>query len=687
MDHSDCAGLPDGATCVARCKVGHFVWPGAGVLCVEGTWLVTGSCMLSGVDAAQVPIAVQLTLLLGVSTRIFSVDGSSSESGSSDWAHEGRNAVAISISRVLNLSLAQVQIEILALARDLPRDARQLRDEPVRTWKLRIFVAPDAPVSLWDKHVLAGTMLAALLGEQGLAFALSEELSTRGLPADGLHIEAMDQMAATVVEGYAMPLPQWLLGEWSACDTACGSKGYRQRSAICPLGSSAACEEADGPPPALEGVCEQVCEESETEAGFIAAVIAASCCCGCVLRLICKWCFRRCCRPRDEGQIFIRALHGISASYRVVRPATEAIKSGTVSKAFSRGGCSSKACPSEVKLDLEMGMESKKVRVIWDFDVSRASKLIGSQASGQETSDSGCFQRDSGSLRMMADNSIAASKRSAWSLGAVTTTTTLVTIDPCAFAGSFEEDPIVCHTTISVDTAATAKLAFVAGDRVEYYSKTHDRWLTAVVFKTTPISASASCPLRVVYDIKVGPTRQLRRDVLLEDLRLLLLPSEAVEQLDRSEVGIWRTARLAATQRAGFTTFGYSVLLSHGDNAGSGVEVVPATELRRRFAVGEAVEVYRGPEFGWLSGCVADISCSGLRGDTDAKEPRLRVQLSEAHTEAEDDVWAPAHLVRRRVREVATPTPTGGFKNKESFCSHCVRAPSTRLGHAPDVAI
>lgn len=628
--------------------------------------------MPSGVEAARVPIAVQVVLLLRVSAQM-SVEERlfGSPTSSRGWSLEGHDVVALSIGQVLKLPPVHIQIEILKLERVYPRGVRRLVDELDSTWKLRMVVVPNLSASPSDEDRLADVVLTALLGERGLAFALSEALAVQGLSADGLRVEALDQRSAAVVENYAMPLPRWLSGEWSVCDASCTPQHRRHRDVICPLGSSAACELVDGPQPVLHAVCDTVCDGNGSNAGFVAAVMAASACSCCSLALVCAWCFRKC-RPKDEGTISIQELHGISASYRVVRPTTEASKSGTLAKAYA-WGVSSRADVPEGKVDLEMGMGSKKVRVIWDFDASQASKYIGSQGVDLEIS-ANVSQRDSGTLRMMADKSVADSKQSGSlvhpildgeSLGVLTTTTALPTTDPCAFNGSWENDEVVCHATVSADEAATAKLAYVAGDRVEYFSKTHHRWLPATVSKTMPLPATSGSPLRIVYDVKIGPSGQLRRDVVLDELRLPLCPSETVE---RHEAGAWRPARLASTQRAGFTTFGYAVLPSNCDEASSGAEIVPAAEIRRRFVVGEAVEIYQGPELGWLSGCVGDVSSSGSEAVADHLQ--LRVLLSEPQREDDAELLVPAHLARRRVREGVTPAPTGGFESEEHFCSH-----------------
>ena len=160
------------------------------------------------------------------------------------------------------------------------------------------------------------------------------------------------------------------------------------------------------------------------------------------------------------------------------------------------------------------------------------------------------------------------------------------------------------------------------GSIVEYYSCHHDQWCLAVVslaaLHTEPLGTESF--VAVIYNVTIGRSKQQRFDVDLRLLRKPLEPHDSVEVRDPSSCA-WRGAEVL---KATYTDVGRSYIL--GLDAAGGARVpVPATWVRRRFAKGSVVSVYRGPEDGWVSGLLQDPSSSSQTACSDMAVSSLPV--------------------------------------------------------------
>lgn len=149
------------------------------------------------------------------------------------------------------------------------------------------------------------------------------------------------------------------------------------------------------------------------------------------------------------------------------------------------------------------------------------------------------------------------------------------------------------HEDSEAPESLVALPAYRQDEEVEYFSRTHMCWLPA----SARISeAKEGEPEACTYDVLINTSGQRRLDVPLELLRPPLLPEEPVEVFSRRYGGTWLPATVSSCHRSASTTLGYQVRL---DGVGAPMDNVPASRLRRRFLVGEAVTLYCGPKYGW----------------------------------------------------------------------------------------
>lgn len=137
------------------------------------------------------------------------------------------------------------------------------------------------------------------------------------------------------------------------------------------------------------------------------------------------------------------------------------------------------------------------------------------------------------------------------------------------------------------------------GETLEYLSTTHGQWLMAHVTSAT-YNVTQNC---MVYDVKVGIRQQLRRDVPLKLLRVPLRDGELVELFSMRRGGTWVNAIISSAQFA--QTKGYRATL---EDEGIEMPDLPGIRIRRRFAKGDHVDVYGGPDRGWMTTVVAGVA-------------------------------------------------------------------------------
>lgn len=137
--------------------------------------------------------------------------------------------------------------------------------------------------------------------------------------------------------------------------------------------------------------------------------------------------------------------------------------------------------------------------------------------------------------------------------------------------------------------------AYDDNQAMEYWSATTKRWVRSTL---RTFARRGQGPPIFVYSIVVA--EQVRLDVPLDTIRRPLEAWESLEVFSQRNGGEWLPARVEGHQVASATKLGYRVRLIAEDGAlGAVLERAPSARLRRRFAGGAKVEVYRGSVRGW----------------------------------------------------------------------------------------
>ena len=223
----------------------------------------------------------------------------------------------------------------------------------------------------------------------------------------------------------------------------------------------------------------------------------------------------------------------------------------------------------------------------------------------------------------------------------------------------------------NLESMSTVQLAYREGAEVEYFSSTHQKWFLGTV-SLEALGDGDDRLVRVIYNVRVGLTRQLRHDVGLELLRIPLREGDLVE------VGEWHlqrgaVARITKIHRLPMNRH-YEVLLESEQMR----QVVAGNLLRRHFPLGSAVFAYRGQDRGWVRGLVherlferPDENHADTTEQTHAA-PRRKGVLPCVVV----DVAAQNHTVRS-LHELAISFPdTKGDMTTECVASHLVHSTS-----------
>ncbi|CAK0875763.1 unnamed protein product [Prorocentrum cordatum] len=198
--------------------------------------------------------------------------------------------------------------------------------------------------------------------------------------------------------------------------------------------------------------------------------------------------------------------------------------------------------------------------------------------------------------------------------------------------------------------------AYNFGENVEYFSKSHNKWVSARVtgnnyFNKSPLDIDRRFEAKFVCTIGRGV--QERRDVPMALLRTI--PSEAQPVSVFSGHGLkgkWFPASVHGLTTASQTTIGYTIKYDEGDLDGNESKVVagvPAKHLRSRFPEFARVQVYRGPCLGWEDAVVVRQKQDE---DGPARQPHEE-EPTDSELESDSDGSA------RHERTETEPMPTG----------------------------
>jgi len=211
-------------------------------------------------------------------------------------------------------------------------------------------------------------------------------------------------------------------------------------------------------------------------------------------------------------------------------------------------------------------------------------------------------------------------------------------------AGGWGLDPIVVSPLNQIMLPDSAYLLYDNGADVEYFSTTNWSWLRGSLKVTASAPEVDGGAIQVAYHVTVtlGQGRyQVRDNAVPATLRAPFRTDEPVEVFSRRRGGEWVPGRVHGRHNFASTSLGYCVRLQGGDGAVPMViDHVPPHRVRRRFAPGSKVEVYRGLALGWRRARVADgaaavaahEAAAAANGLVGAESPDLMMQLTPRST-------------------------------------------------------
>lgn len=657
-DHSNCTGLRNGAICVMRCQEGFTKDVSASdILCSGGAWKVPGACLVLGAKVRRVR-AIQVAMQLGSVLPKGTSSGGTVVSITWALAHKALILTAVSITIGYDPSNVQIDIVQIVIKRsgrrlssgdawaegEFDRNLQATNDMAGSDFEVRVTVltneTSNASVSTLanDIHAsLAGTSTAPGSGTSGGFLAnLVATVQEAGLEAPA-GLAVLGTTPPVVVENYAVAVAQWLAGGWNPCSAVCG-QGTAARPVQCSTGEDLNCQADAGVRPVAEAVCvdftgcafDATCpfghgkDLSCTGQRVLVAVIVSIASAGCFALLF--WRLRRGCRAPQDGSVNLGiGADRLHASWRIYKPGKSDAGTGDdgEANAITKDG---------------------KTHVVWDVEAPDVQKWMANQGKqmhiAQGSADSlPRLPRVSSASRMEEDDD--ALERQIDSLAHFCATgldeAESQALGPrlslwrrnSRLSGLSLEAVLV---NSSPATGPILKTAYADGERVEYFSKTLGRWLFGLVHVATR-KGDQQTQMSTRYDVELIPSAQQRLDVGLAALRLPFKLGEPVELYARRHGGEWLPGAIAAPLPTTGAVPAYRVEL---DGARAALEGVAALRLRRRFLVGDVVEVFCGPASGW---CPAEVEA--LFADCPADACLALPPFVEGEGADDDDLESP----------------------------------------------
>jgi len=495
--------------------------------------------------------------------------------------------------------------------------------------------------------------LAGSSGRAGFAHALSDELQSQGLPVPG-DLSASVPSEAVLIQGLLMPSVEWIVGEWGQCGAQCG-EGSQQRTVLCAMGSEVACSAAGsgaGPRPEEDQACEAyddcafnlLCPLgpgsmpcTAQTATLLAVILIIACCFS-----VCAGLFlRRKCRAPKQGKVklHIDELKGLDAEFRIVRPSSRRSTKASSATLLSRTSSDAEA------------VDDGKTHIIWDLDMPKVEAYLestrqppsGSHPEGaEETEENVVDDEVVGELRdcirnLSSHGMVRTPGEGLWG--------------PQGRPSAWRQRQPLRRTPEQL--APSAITAYEEGDCVEYWSKTHRKWILGEIRLAFPSSTSGL----VRYDVSVGSAGQQRSDVGLGAVRRPLQQDERVEVFSKRGGGRWVPAAVSGTQSQFATRAGYNVLL---DGAPEPLTAVPASRLRRLYRPDELVQVYRGPAQGWQPATVQRLALAP--GARPSSQGSAMADAPCALGPEDAPVQSSPSLLQRLLASVRRALPRGGLE-------------------------
>lgn len=442
----------------------------------------------------------------------------------------------------------------------------------------------------------------------GLFTAINQQLQAqnRTLPVGLMSSSVASNTEPVFVQNLALLKPKWVTDVWGKCSCS-GGPMVETRSVICTVAHTPSCDAIETkpidtqpcicptPPPPIPwlGIADET-KAAVGGGGLIGMFCIGFCCCE----------MRRFCKSTKKGKKKFADHNNVSASYIVQDPR--------------------KAETPDGKVHVIWDVSDEKVQVLLNKTKVQPSEvnpdLTGDAEDGEQAQAAGVEREN--------------------------------TIDTALPMGGDEGGEALLQQMLD-----EAKPMYQDGERVEYFSKTHQCWLPGEVklsLYQTDTGALAK------YDVHIGRGNQWRSDVAIDAIRLPLMQADPVEIFSKRGGGKWVPAAICGVQVSGATSLGYRVQLDESvegfDNlrssptsptnapppplesrdswmlssdqllrisgvvptaaesnapapevepGGQILQKVPAIRLRRLFPEGCPVEVYRGPPRGWVPAIVS----------------------------------------------------------------------------------
>jgi len=463
------------------------------------------------------------------------------------------------------------------------------------------------------------------LGSGSTTMSLLQQTVINKLTAAGEPVPAGFETATIVaaqepafVEEYTTTAATWLVMPYGDCDNSCG-EGIKTRVVDCPAGKGAcqdtmpgtqdACTDYEGCPfdpmcPMGRGITPDCSMQLNIMLGSAGLIIL------CWVLVIIRKIYLKC-KPPKEGIVnFPEVMQG--ATYRVYTP-----------NRIPRGKNKEDKTAARVTAD-------GRTHVIWEIDQNFVEAWFQDKEEiyGKNELEDGNAQQlalpgpeaEDGSGIVLHEEAIADK----------------------AF-DSDSSDDLAMDTygkRVSIKEALPMTGNFVAqflyqdGERVEYFSQTHQRWVMAKI-KVEIHEGDDDNNLEpiVMYDVVMAHGIR-HKNVQLDMLRPPFQHGELVELFSKRNGGSWLPGLIVGEQKAGATMSGYSVSLEDHDEV---FQEIPSMRLRRRYPPGLSVAVYRGPREGWNYDAIVHHSAAE-RGIGAVQIPYHRHEVSHVDLHSLHDV-------------------------------------------------
>eukprot|EP00930_Biecheleria_cincta_P066818 TRINITY_DN530_c0_g2_i2.p1 TRINITY_DN530_c0_g2~~TRINITY_DN530_c0_g2_i2.p1 ORF type:complete len:1064 (-),score=92.86 TRINITY_DN530_c0_g2_i2:116-3007(-) len=594
----NCTAIPMFSFCSPRCLDGFIVPPTFVLQCMYGEWVPNGAgCNRPGITLRLASNVLQANL-------VFSWDGTVSNAAlGASWALDNISPFIASLAQQLGVNYPQILIKhILDLEsqqqRRLSASIRLLATAPVG-------FSIDYIVELLEADDQMQVRDAALLG--GANFTSFVKKVEAALIQEGNQVpsslgKATGFAEADVLENFYLEEHVWLnITDWSECKSdgeSAWGYAWKTRQIECSTGNPQACDLGGRLPDRLP------CQSGEISAAQAAGIVVA----GMVLAIAVCCCIFRCCWTvplPTAGHVRLKSETGEQRdiSFSILHPGNENHEAEPSS-------------PTQRQTD--------KIYVVWNIDLEDVNLQQDWQI------DEVHVQGPNRNALRQVGEGISRAPEAEVEVPSI----------PYDDDGKIEiEKPrstvMPSRCVNPTGNGRPAGQVYKSGERVEYWSRTHQRWLPGTVTRALYRQGVVTD----LCDLSVGFTsHQPIRQVDLSLMRLPLRSGEAVSVYFVDD-DAWLDGEIDGTAVLP-TRYGYKVRLLEDPNQEDACEedaiefpemasqlgktisrrfsqtavtpetratpppqvpqLVPASRIRRRFSPGDQVAAYLGPQTGWV---------------------------------------------------------------------------------------